>query len=139
MRARKGEEAKRRSSPHAGAHAREYASISVYLMERGPDTFSLGGVVRGAVCGLDLEVFIHILDTNGGVEDQRCSLLSPRVTSTRKRDVLFIGTQFSNLYTAVDTPVKEREGARARKGGEAKRSPKAVVERACKKTAIGSK
>ena len=84
MRARKGGEAKRRRSPHAGAHAREYACISVYLMERGPDTFSLGGVVRGAVCGLDLEVFIHILDTNGGVEDQRRSLFSPRVTSKRK-------------------------------------------------------
>ena len=92
-RARKGGEAKRRSSPHTGAHAREYASISVYLT-----------------------VFIHILDTNGGVEDQRCSLFSPRVKS-----------------------VKEREGARARKGGEAKRSPKAVAERVCKKTASGSK
>jgi hypothetical protein len=88
-RARKGGEAKRRSSPHAGAHARECASISVYLMERGPDTFRrhdtpLGGVVRGAVCGFDLEVFIRILDTNGDVEHQRCSLLSPRVTSKRK-------------------------------------------------------
>ena len=84
MRARKGGEAKRRRSPHAGAHAREYACISVYLMERGPDTFSLGGVVRGAVCGLDLEAFIHIFDTNGGVEDQRRSLFSPRVTLKRK-------------------------------------------------------
>ena len=40
--------------------------------------------MQGAVCGLDLEAFIHILDTNGGVEDQRRSLFSPRVTLKRK-------------------------------------------------------
>ena len=75
----------------------EHASISVYLKERGsPYPFILGGVVRGAVCGLDFGVSIHILDMIGGDEDH--SLLSPRLQS-----------------------VKEREGAHARKGDEAKR------------------
>ena len=51
-----------------GSQVKEHASISVYLMES-PDTFRLWGVVQGAVCGLDLEAFIHILDTIGGEQD----------------------------------------------------------------------
>ena len=48
----------------------EHAPISVYLKERGsPYPFSLGGVVRGALCGLDVRVSIHILDMIGGDED----------------------------------------------------------------------
>ncbi len=63
--ARKRErEGERACEKGRGSQVREHASISVYL--ESPDTFRLWGVVRGAVCGLDLEAFIHILDTSGG-------------------------------------------------------------------------
>ena len=47
---------------------KQIGGVHMYLMES-PDTFRLWGVVQGAVCGLDLEAFIHILDTSGGEQD----------------------------------------------------------------------
>ena len=37
--------------------------------------------------------------------------LSAEEVVVLRESVLFIGTQFSNLYTAVDTPAKGRVGA----------------------------
>jgi hypothetical protein len=58
--------------PHARtrARAREQASTSVYLKERGSlDTLSLGDVVRGVVRGFEFGVFILILGMSGGDDD----------------------------------------------------------------------
>jgi hypothetical protein len=48
------------------------------------------------------------------IERQRranAKAMDPAADLTGKRErVLFIGTQFSNLYTAVDTPAKGRVG-----------------------------
>ena len=53
------------------------------------------GTVRHLDSGQMLALHAHLV--------QRCVSLRVRVVSCRER-VLFIGTRYSNLYTAVDTP-----------------------------------
>ena len=43
-------------------------------------------------------------------KSQTAGVTDPSSDTTERESVLFIGTQFSNLYTAVDTPARGRVG-----------------------------